>query len=311
MAGTPQVAIPTGMRASASFILSDGNEVVLYPGDLLGRSRAAALRLDDIRVSEAHAMVSVRGGELRLLALRGLLAVDRKPLTEVALEPGMVIQLAQGISLGVSNVTLPEHVLAIEGDGLKRAPLEGHSASLMLHPEPRVLKGYADDAAAYLWSHGEGWCVRVGDADLIELDDGTEWIVDGRTFRSVQVPVGSVGAASTLLRGRLHSPLRIVVSFDTAALHRDGHPALGLGGMSARIMSELVALDGPAHWSLIAQPIWRDLDESQLRRRWDKNIARLRKKLRDANVRPDLVRADGTGQFELLLYAGDEIVDRT
>lgn len=299
------------MRARVCLILEDGHEVVLHPGDIIGRSRSAALRIDDIRVSEAHAMVSLRGGELRLLALRGMLAVDRKPMTDVVVEPGLDILLAPGVSLGVSDVTLPTHVLAIEGDDLERVPLDGHSASLLLHPRPRVHNGYVDDAAAYLWSYGEGWTMRLGDEALLDLDEGVEWTVEGHTFRSVQVPLSAIGSRSTQLRGRLHPPLRIVVNFDTASIHREGHPVVGLGGIVARMLSELVILDGPAHWTLIARSIWRDLDDAQLRRRWDKNIARLRKKLRAAGIRPDLVRADGSGHFELFRYTGDAFVDRS
>ena len=37
------------------------------------------LHVDDARVSEAHALVSLRGRELQLLALRGRFAVDSTP----------------------------------------------------------------------------------------------------------------------------------------------------------------------------------------------------------------------------------------
>ena len=40
---------------------------------------SAALHLDDPRVSEAHAMVSIRGSELKLLALRGRFQIDGLP----------------------------------------------------------------------------------------------------------------------------------------------------------------------------------------------------------------------------------------
>ena len=94
-----------------------------------------------------------------------------------------------------------------------------------------------------------------------------------------------------------------------------------LDGIAARIISELVALGGPAPWELVAAQIWPAgsepesaeqpdlLDRTQLRRRWDISLARLRRKLRDARVRPDLVRACGTGQVELLLCSGDTVED--
>lgn len=300
------------LRARVSFIGPDGAEASLYPGDFVGRSHAAALRLDDPRVSEAHGMVSLRGDQLKLLALRGMLAIDARPLTEVVLQPGLVVRLAKGVSLGVSSVDLPTHTIAIEGEGLDRQVLSGHSASLVLASVPVLRRGYVDQAAAYLWSDGEGFCARVGDGEVIRLIDGATFTIGGVSFRAVAVALESLAAPSTRVAGGLHPPLRIVVNFDTAAVHRPGHPPLGLGGMPARILSELVALDGPAHWSVIAETLWRGIeDDLPLRRRWDRNLARLRVKLRDAGIRPDLIRSDGSGRCELFLYEGDETVDRT
>jgi len=300
------------MRATVRLIVPSGDEVALHPGDFIGRSHAAALRLDDARVSEAHAMVSLRGGQLRLLALRGRLAIDAEPRTELVLEPGLDVRLARGVSLGVSGVELPDHALAIEAPGLSRTVLTTQSASILVEEGPELRPGYVDGAAAYLWSDGEGYVVRVGDDAAIRLADGVVWRVGDVVFTVVKVGLDRVASSSTRLQGRLHPPLRIVVSFDTASVQREGHPAVGLGGMSARIVSELVALDGPVHWSALAQDLWRDVtDELPLRRRWDRNLARLRAKLREAGVRPDLIRSDGSGMVELFLYDGDAAVDRT
>ncbi len=48
----------------------DGVTADVPPGGLIGRLPGAALRLDDPLVSEAHALVSLRGRKLKLLALR-------------------------------------------------------------------------------------------------------------------------------------------------------------------------------------------------------------------------------------------------
>ena len=82
--------------------------------------------------------------------------------------------------------------------------------------------------------------------------------------------------------------------------------------MSARIISELVAFDGPVAWEVLAREIWdnEDEDRTSLRRKLDVNLARLRRKLRDRRIRPDLVRAAGTGHFELLLHERDVVEDR-
>ena len=59
------------MRPTTRLQLPSGAMVLLGPGDLIGRSPTAALHIDDPRISEAHSMVSLRGSQLKLLALRG------------------------------------------------------------------------------------------------------------------------------------------------------------------------------------------------------------------------------------------------
>ena len=76
------------MRVAAEVRLPDGSARELRPGDIIGRMRGAALCLDDPRISEAHALVSLRGSTLRLLALRGRMSVDGKPRSDAVLEPG-------------------------------------------------------------------------------------------------------------------------------------------------------------------------------------------------------------------------------
>ena len=49
------------MRPAVHLRLPDGRTAVLGHGDLIGRLESAALPLADPRISEAHAMVSLRG----------------------------------------------------------------------------------------------------------------------------------------------------------------------------------------------------------------------------------------------------------
>ncbi len=66
-------------------------------------------------------------------------------------------------------------------------------------------------------------------------------------------------------------------------------------------------------WRAVAVEIWseEDNDDNQLRRKWDHNLARLRRKLKDTRIRPNLVRSDRTGNVELFLAEGDEGEDNT
>ena len=48
---------------------------------------------------------------------------------------------------------------------------------------------------------------------------------------------------------------------------------------------------------------------SAWRKSWDRALARLRERLREAGLREDLVRPDGRGNVELFLRPGDQVVD--
>ena len=100
------------MRAHATFATPDGQLHHLGHGDIIGRLWTAALSIDDARISEAHAMVSLRGDELKLLGLRGRFALSDRPLSEVLLCAGQRIALARGYAIDVVDVVLPETVTA-------------------------------------------------------------------------------------------------------------------------------------------------------------------------------------------------------
>lgn len=297
------------MRAFVRLRTSQGQTAVLGPGDLIGRLAGAALQLDDGRISEAHAMVSLRGRELKLLGLRGVFAVEGKPCDEVVLRPGLVIEATRGLSLTVEEVALPDALLAIEGDGLPRQVLTG-SMSLVTRPQPALLPRHRADAEAFIWDTGDGFRLRIGEAPPRALGPGDEWALSGRRFRAVSVELSRGGQTPTRLDEALHPPLTIQARFDTVHIHVAGRKVVTLDGISARILSELVAMGGPASWEVIAGEIWKDEpDRNGLRRRWDVSLARLRRKLKEARVRADLIRAGGTGQVELLRYAQDRVED--
>ena len=298
------------MRAFVRLLLPDGTERTLAPGDLIGRLETAALPLSDARISEAHALVSLRGEDLRLLGLRGRFAMDGTPMKEVILRPGLLVDLAPGLTLRVLDVALPDEVLALEGDGFPRQVLSG-VCSVHLRPEPRIAHRYEAGAAAHIWTVGGSWAMQPAGEPARPLEAGDEFTLGGVSFAAV--PVSLLEAASPATRaGGVRPPLTIEANFETVNIHQDGLPALSLSGISARILSELVAFDGPVHWQMIASQIWKDETEKVLlRRKWDVSVARVRRKLRDAGLPPGLLRSARTGHAELALELGDSVVDRT
>ncbi len=299
------------MGPLVTFATPDGRRLSLGHGELIGRLASASLHIDDARVSEAHAMVSLRGGELKLLALRGRFALDGRPRNELVLAAGQRIELARGLALVVEEVLLPERVLAIQGPGLARQTLTG-VCSLVPGPTPRLAPRYQGDARAWFWSTGEGWRVRLASGEVRDLHAGDALELDGQLYEFVELELERAGNPRTRALGAVAVPLTIVAYFDTCHLLREGHASFALVGRQARLISELVACGAPVTWSEVARQLWPDEEDLHaLRRRWDVTLSRLRGKLKQAGIRSDLVNADGKGNFELLLYEGDRVDDRT
>lgn len=296
------------MRACVRVKTPDGREVELGHGDLIGRVFSAALRLDDARVSEAHALVSLRGDSLKLLALRGVFAVDGKRRHDVVLRPGLRVLLAEDLALDVLSVELPDSVLALRGEGLPDSVLSG-LCSLVVEDRPRLEPRYVGAAQAWIWGAGDGWLLQRPGSEPTPLRAGDEFEAAGRQFTAVEVPLTSAAGAATRLG--MTAPLRIVAQYDTVQIHREGRSPLVLSSGAAKLISELVALGGPASWAVVAGELWPEESEPQvLRQRLDAVVARLRKRLRKAGIRPDLIRSGG-GQLELLLGKDDSVEDKT
>ncbi|HVV86902.1 MAG TPA: hypothetical protein VHE35_27880 [Kofleriaceae bacterium] len=299
------------MRASALLRLPDGREVEVGPGDLIGRTPSAAAVIDDPRVSEAHAFVSLRHGELHLLSLRRLLVIGGKAVNHAVLRPGLVVVIADELRLTVVEVVTPSEVLGIHACG-QPVRLLSQVASVVGVP-PRVVGKVELDAHAQLWSIGLAWRMRLRDRDAVELHAGDSFEVAGVRFTLVPVPIGQAGATATATAsgGAVVESIRIVAFYDTVQLHRRNREVVTVGGTGARILSELIACQGPTGWEILARAVWPDSpDLAALRHRWDVALGRLRARLREEGVR-ELLRADGAGQLALELCDGDEVDDRT
>ena len=109
----------------------------------------------------------------------------------------------------------------------------------------------------------------------------------------------------------MSTPLRIVAHYDSVEFHRKARPVFTIGGIGARILSELVVLDGPVDWAVVATEVWDSTEPSELRHRWDVALGRLRAKLRTGGLRGDILRADGSGCVQLALNPQDIAENRT
>lgn len=299
----PSVALPSVVVTVAGA----RGPTVLLPGDLIGRSPAAALDLDDPRVSEVHAYVSLRGGELVLFGLRGRLGVGGEIVRRVVLRRGLRVQLARDLELEVVRVNLPDRVLALEGTGLARQALEG-TCSLVFDPLPSVVPGFVSGAALHLWTHDGDWRARTRGGAAVPVTETARWTFGECEVRALWVDVRATGSTPTEAAGRLRAPLVLRARYDSVQIERDDEVALVVSGRGAQLLSELVAFDGPVRWQTLAAEIWgHDAEPHTLRGKLDVTVRRLRRKLAAAELPPDLVFSDGTGQYQLVLGPSDQV----
>jgi pSer/pThr/pTyr-binding forkhead associated (FHA) protein len=288
-----------------------GERYDLAPGDLIGRAATAALCVDDARVSEAHAMVSLRGEVLKLLGLRGRFAVDGRICRELEFAEGQRIALAPGLVFTVTAVILPERVLALQADGMPTQVVPA-VASLVEDPHLSLVGGLQPGALATMWVTGGRWRMAPSGSEPRDLHPGDVFEVGGRQIRAVTRALASAAQEATQVDAGLRPPLKLVSNYTTVQIHHREAAVLVVGGIGARLIAELVSFDGPVPWEVLASEIWggASVRRDRLRRKLDAALGRLRGKLVAAGLPRDLVRMDGSGCIELVLQAGDEVEDR-
>ena len=294
---------------------------VLVPGDLIGRAASAALQINDPHISEAHALVSLRGSELVLLRLRGPLVVGQEPCDQVALQAGLEIQLSEDHALRVLDVQLPDALLGLSFDGAAPTPLVSDQHAIK---DGRLVPGAPRDADALIWHDGQDWFLRRPDAVAERIQPGWTGDIHGHPVEVVDIPILGV---SPTISGAL-VPLEIHLQEELLRVHRAGHPPLQIHGIPARMVWEVhQAGPGPVPWDSVAYQIWEDLlpvsaaDErrlkegeltneqrlSALRQRWDRRRQALKRRLFASGVR-DLLRAVRGGEVELNLRPEDRVL---
>ena len=306
------------MRVTVGFETPHGERVLLVPGDVIGRLASAALRLNDPRVSEAHALVSLRGRSLKLLGLRGRLGVEGALVPEVTLEAGVVVELGPGIELRVTGVQLPPTVLAISIDAAEGMPLPA-VASLA---EGRLVSGFAPNAEVLIWSDGDAFHVRLPGSPDTEIGPGFEWRTGDHTYQVVELPLTAAETQGTtpitpseqrvvlrVPRSELHGPPELAEHRRRQAavtVERPGE-SQAIKGLPAMILQSLVAAGEAVDWRELAKALWPDEDDViSLRQKWDAALARLRRRLQELRVRSDVVRTHGFGLLGLNL--GDDVI---
>jgi len=291
------------------FALPDGTEAQVGPGGFVGRLASSALCIDHPRVSEAHALVSLRGAQLFLLALRGPLELDGRRVPHVLLGLGQRIRLVDEVVLEVVELDLPDRVLALLGVGDAPIPLVHSAYTLWAGPPCRVDSGHVPNGDGWIWS-ADGHRVRLAGQPPRALRAGDTLMLGGTRLTVGEVALRESGTRPTLSATARDPALRIVARYETLHLYREDGAVFSISGIPARIVTELVDYRVPVPWEMVARSIWTDQqDVYLLRQNWDRHLKRLRRKLTESGFRSNLVRCDGRGNVELLTMPRDEVVD--
>lgn len=155
------------------FRLLDGRRVTVGEGGLIGRALTAQLRLDDPTVSEAHALVSRRGRELRILALRGELVVNDVPVAEATLRPRQRVHLSHDTTLFVEEVVLPADL-----GPAQPATAGGRRAALRVRVGAGVVQITEGDAPPAVFAGNQAELLRL----LAEAEEPVHWTRLARYF---------------------------------------------------------------------------------------------------------------------------------
>lgn len=295
------------MRAIAVFKISGQNELtVLGPGDIIGRSEWAALSLEDPRISEAHALVSLRGQSLKLLALRGRFRHQGVVCSEVELQAGVMIELADGVCLHCQEVSLPDTLPGLAVDTLPVIPLTSTISVFLTHP-PNIHHGYHPEADLSLWSFGESWRIMHQNQPPQAIQIGDTWHVKGIDIRIE--PVSSTVLNHPVTRSSLRLAMTLEVRGDVVRIVRKNESPLLVSGIPGRIFAAVLK-EGPLHWLDVVERVWpNDMSlEIAMRRRFDRGLSRLRTCLGPVLSDDEpLVILDGAGILTIKLDENDRI----
>lgn len=293
-----------------TLLLPGGERQTIGPGALIGRSFAADLRLDDGRISEAHAFLSLRGGQFVLFALRGRLRVDGRDVARIELREGQMLELARDFTLEVERVVPPRRALAASGPGLERQILV-EVTSLILEPVPHLEPGHQPRAAVVLFSDGLEWRAQLATGEVRSVTSGQLLDIQGfeLTFADQWLADAQMEETAPLVPS---GALRLVSYFDSVHLLDEAGELQGIiTGKPAQLLAELLAYGGPVEWRALAHALWGKGEPDQvLRNRLDVTLAKLRRMFRAIGLRRDLVLAHKNGLLELVLYPGDKTEDR-
>jgi len=326
----------------ALLTMPDGQTVEALPGDIVGRSARADIRVNDPRVSEARALISLRERRLLFLRLRDPpFRCDGKKVSDFELRAGQTIELAPGVALRVLRVALPATTRAAfftpeGGPPIAATPRRG-ALSLLAGPPPQVERGYVDGAAAHLWKTGSEIYVQRAGEPPRPLRPGAAVAVAGGALSARDTSTGAVHGASPT-SGTQFAP-QDAIEIEVVRTPRGRARAIRVRRgdrvahitriIQVQVMEILIAAHAEGAARLPDEPlatavnsadggaeIWgapgeepRGAGADQIEVNWRNHVRRIRDTLKARDIRTDLVCALGQQRYALRLRSGDRLID--
>lgn len=301
---------------SALLVVSDVQRR-LHVGGMIGRGLGCEIIINDARVSEAHALLSERGGHLWLLALRGSLRLHTRQgdrtLDKIEIRPGYAIELAPDLLIHVEEVCLPEDVWEVSCDGRDWRLLERDRHSIDPDAQRWFLDRYSAAAPIQCWQVVGCWFVGASGSAGVEVSEGDaeERVipVGGWKLRFRNRARGPLQHTLPGVADAPQRPLRIEVRPGSVRVYdAEGALLVETTGQDARLLALLASHPGTGLTERrLHKALWPDQEFASNRPQVVRT--RLRDTLRRAGLRRDLVdynRQEGT--TSLVLTARDQVV---
>ncbi len=305
--------------AHVVFRLPDGSLARVAPGGIIGRSTRADLYLPDPRVSEAQAMVSLRGHRLKLIQLRRPIVVKGESFAQVTLKPGLQIELTKRLTMTVVEVQLPSHELVLCGVAEDPIPLAEEryaivpagaaeaSSKQIKHergPKLELWYTYADGALASIWSCTDGWALRVDGCEPDLVRPGSSWALGDSVIRFATRQRKNA-VVTTQVHTEQESNICVEVTGDRVEFLKGGQTICAFTQVNGRILREIIrahASGSSAYWVNIVDAVYGEINEASYDRRQDsfyKQLQRIRRKLKSRGLPGRVVRGNGRGEYGL------------
>lgn len=301
--------------------LPDGRQVYVPPGSVIGRLVTSAVPINDPRISEAHVLVTHRGDSMWMISLQPqpIKVLGERSHRSVKLETGQRLSLAEGYVMEVMAVVTPDHLPQAQyrkaGESVWHllGNLDGHEHYSVM-PGPLWAAGPQAGALFRLACGVDSWVLFSPEGDTIPIEDLDIWSAGEWEFRFLWRPVEQAGIAKTMAKGHLVLDYSIesdenVVRIIPLEGSLQQEP-LTFVGQHRLLLLALLREPTPRRWQVLGAEVWDDwgkLDRTARERRWNPAIHRLRKRLAEHALDPDLIYRDEECPGRYGIRPGSEI----